>query len=337
MNQPVRCAHCGTEIGPSVTLCPGCGWLVHSGRLKELAETARTAARENRLADALAAWREALELLPPESRQYPVVQAEASRISEQIAATPTAELRPSSSPVAAAKLPTARGVLGVLSLIVVVLFKFKAVLFGAAKWSTLWTMMLSIGVYWTVWGWKFAAAVVVGIYIHEMGHIFMMRRFGLRLSAPLFIPGVGAFVELKQHPVNPIEDARIGIFGPIWGMAAAGICFALGRLIGSAFWESVAHFLAWITIFNLVPLWQLDGARAFRALDVTARFSIAILSGGLWLWAREGILLLVGGIALLSTGGAAARTDRWSYIYFIALLVLATALVKYTVTGTVVH
>ena len=52
-----------------------------------------------------------------------------------------------------------------------------------------------------------ARARAVAIYIHEMGHVAMLRRLGIDAGAPLFIPGVGAFVMLKQH-VDRSADRR---------------------------------------------------------------------------------------------------------------------------------
>src|SRR4051794_6606939 len=96
MNDALVCAACGTQIGPAMLVCPACSQLVHSQRLKALAASASTATAENRLTDALSSWREALELLPKESGQYHCVFAEASKLSERIAKTPTAQLRPPS-------------------------------------------------------------------------------------------------------------------------------------------------------------------------------------------------------------------------------------------------
>ena len=38
-----------------------------------------------------------------------------------------------------------------------------------------------------------------------------LRRYGIRASAPTFIPGFGALVRLKQMPASPRENARIGL------------------------------------------------------------------------------------------------------------------------------
>src|SRR2546430_4861243 len=82
-------------------------------------------------------------------------------------------------------------------------------------------MLLSAGVYWTIWGWKFALGVVLSIYVHEMGHVQALQRYGIKATAPMFIPGVGAVVRLKQYPADRREDARVGLAGPLWGRPAA--------------------------------------------------------------------------------------------------------------------
>src|SRR5439155_143942 len=83
-------------------------------------------------------------------------------------------------------------------------------LLGLTKASTLFTMLLSAGVYWAAWGWKFALGVVLSIYVHEMGHVQALQRYGIKATAPMFIPGVGAVVRLKQYPASP-RDARVGL------------------------------------------------------------------------------------------------------------------------------
>jgi hypothetical protein len=70
-------------------------------------------------------------------------------------------------------------------------------------------MLLSFGLYWTQWGAWFALGVVVSIYIHEMGHVAALRRYGIAASAPMFIPGFGAIVRLKQsQSQSPRKRAR---------------------------------------------------------------------------------------------------------------------------------
>ncbi len=42
------------------------------------------------------------------------------------------------------------------------------------------------------WGWTFALGFVVLLFIHEMGHVIQLRREGIKASAPMFIPFLGA-------------------------------------------------------------------------------------------------------------------------------------------------
>ena len=64
-------------------------------------------------------------------------------------------------------------------------------------------MMAAFGVYWTVFGGWFALGFVLSIYIHEMGHVAALLRYGVPATAPLFIPGVGAVIRLRQSFINP--------------------------------------------------------------------------------------------------------------------------------------
>ncbi len=68
-----------------------------------------------------------------------------------------------------------------------------------------------------------------------MGHVAALHRYGIPASAPTFIPGLGALVRLKQHPASPKEDARVGLAGPIWGLAAAAFALLLFVWTGNFF------------------------------------------------------------------------------------------------------
>src|SRR5216683_1096198 len=94
------------------------------------------------------------------------------------------------------------------------LVKFKA--FG-----TLISLLISFGGYALFWGPWFAGALIVMIFVHEMGHVVEIRRQGMQATAPIFIPFLSTHWEV----------------------------FLLAALIGF-----------YINLFNLIPVWQLDGA-----------------------------------------------------------------------------
>ena len=146
------------------------------------------------------------------------------------------------------------------------LTKAKFLLLGLTKASTLFSMLLSMGVYWAAFGWPFAVGLVLSIYVHEMGHVYLLTRFGVKAEAPMFIPGLGAVIRLRQSFTDPRQDALVGLAGPIWGLGAAIWGPGPGTATGEPYFLAIARLGAWINLFNLIPIWQLDGGRAFRAL-----------------------------------------------------------------------
>ena len=298
-----QCRGCGTEIAGTLLSCPSCGWLVYAGELKRLADTARSATTR---ADALAAWRNALALLPPDTRQAQAIVAEMDRISRAPEApVSTAPVGTTAVvPADASQKPRRTGILAGAGVVAALLAKFKFVivfaltklkflLLGLSKAGTLFSMLLSFAVYWNLWGWKFAAGFIGSIYIHEMGHVAMLRSYGIPASAPMFIPGVGAVVRLRMPIPTAVEDARIGLAGPIWGLGAALAAWGLSAAFQSPMMGAIARTGAWINLFNLIPVWQLDGSRGFRALSRVQRWiAVGVLAAAYFL-TFEGLLLIL--------------------------------------------
>src|SRR4029077_982877 len=94
-------------------------------------------------------------------------------------------------------------------------------LLSSLKWGKLattgGTMLLSLAVYATIWGWRYAAGFIVLILVHEMGHYIAARQCGLNVGAPPFIPFVGAWIELKAQPMNAEVEAYVAMAGPLLG------------------------------------------------------------------------------------------------------------------------
>jgi Zn-dependent protease len=329
-----RCEQCGTELSPAILACPACRGLVHRGELTRLAEEAEQASRAGDRAAALAAWRQALTLLPPGSRQHAELTARVRDQSREVDRAPAA--KPAPNPAGST---SKTGVAGAVTMIGLLLWKLKFVagfllaqgkllLLGLTKISTLASMLLSLGVYWTAYGYKFALGLLLSMYVHEMGHVAALRRYGIAAGAPMFVPGFGAFVRLKQYPIEPREDARVGLAGPIWGLAAALVAYGVGRVAGFPSWLAIARVGAWINLFNLVPVWQLDGGRGFRALTGRQRLWATAAIGVAWLLTLEGmlLLLLVGALVRVAQKDKPAEPDRRTLVEYVLLVAALSAL-----------
>jgi Zn-dependent protease len=164
-----------------------------------------------------------------------------------------------------------------------------------------------------------------------MGHVIELRKFGIPADAPMFIPGFGAFVRLRRLSITPIQDARIGLAGPIYGLGAAIAALGAAYLTGSKAWAAVAHLGAVINLFNLIPIWQLDGSRGFHSLTQRQRSIIVGLTLILWFVTSEPMLFLIALVAAfrLFQRDAAAEPDSTGLLQFAALLVALSGVVVF--------
>jgi Zn-dependent protease len=178
-----------------------------------------------------------------------------------------AELAPPFEP---RKRPFIKRTLGpILAAIVAFLAKFKAILILLPKLkllTTSGTMLVSIAAWSLFYGWTFAIGIVMLLFVHEMGHVIQLRREGIKASAPMFIPFMGAFITAKSLGQNALAEARVGLAGPILGSLGAVVALEIWHATGNDFWRALAFFGFFINLFNLIPMSPFDGGRAMAAM-----------------------------------------------------------------------
>jgi len=213
---------------------------------------------------AMRIWRQALELLPVESEQYRMIYERMRLLAANVHVPFGDESPPAgidyAQPAQARRRDT----------------------WGTAILKTAGSMILSIIVYaWFMGNFYFAAGFVLLILVHEMGHVLAMRYYGLNASPPIFIPFVGALINLREQPPNAKVEAIVRIGGPVTGTIGALACFAAYHLLPHhpillelAFWG------IFLNLFNLVPVPPLDGGRVTAAVSP-------------WIW-MLGIVAVVG-------------------------------------------
>ena len=289
---PTRC-HCGTEISPDILACPMCGALAHSDRLKQLAAEAEAIHVDSPRA-ARDLWVEALALLPAHSQQHAVIRGRVADLTRTIEGGPDGP-RPQPS---GSQPWWWRGAAGAGTIALLLATKLKFLLLGLTKASTFLSMFAFFGVYWSIYGWPLALGLVVAIYVHEMGHVWMLRQCGIAAGAPMFIPGVGAFVMLKEHVSDPLTDAKIGLAGPVWGLGAALTALAVYIVSRAPIWFAIAQLTAFLNLFNLIPVWQLDGSRGMHVLARWERWTLVGVIVLALLVTEQRLLFIVGAVAV---------------------------------------
>jgi len=317
------CDTCAAELPGAALSCPSCGTLVHAAELTRLAGLAQESERQGEVTAALASWKSALDLLPLDAPQRPQIESRVIGLRNQLVGdAPTTAKKAGVRD--AWKNKGALAALGALllkfkTIIFLLLTKAKFILLGLTKLKTIVSMLLFFGVYWTRYGWKFAAGFVVSLYLHEMGHVFAARRFGIKASAPVFIPFVGAFILLKESVDDVRVNARIGLAGPVWGLGAALAFYAAFIVTGSPMLGAIAGFGAWLNVFNLIPVWVLDGARGFTSFTRVDRWCVAIALGAMAAVLHyrpevhgQGLVVILAVVAAIAAiiGKPAERSDR---------------------------
>jgi len=150
------------------------------------------------------------------------------------------------------------------------LAKLKAILLFLPKvklLATAGTMGVSLVAYASIWGFGFGAGFVVLLLLHELGHVIQLRREGIRASAPIFIPFLGAVIGSRSLGDNAFAEAKVGLAGPVLGSIAAAACIPIYHATGNDLWRALAYTGFLINLFNLIPVVPLDGGRAMAAMS----------------------------------------------------------------------
>lgn len=307
--QDERCAKCQHPLAADALACSNCGRFRYADQLNQIATQARQLSAIGQLPAARQLWQNALGLLPPGSNEHQAVQREIQKLDQRINPQPR---------------PDWRKRLGPLGVVIAFLAKFKtAILILLTKGKVFFSLFAFFAVYWAMFGWWFALGMCGSIFIHEMGHYLMVRRFGFRAELPMFIPGFGAYVKWNGSNVDPGIRAQISLAGPLFGLISGLISFGLFLSTGQGVWLAVAHFAGWLNLLNLTPVSIFDGGSAMNALGRQERFAVLGVNLAMFALLRDFMFLVVAA----GTGYRIWRRDlpaqpnRAMGIYFAALVI----------------
>lgn len=239
-------------------------------------------------------YREPHELEERWASYDPPAEERADARTEEPAATPERGYEPihpeGSARNLLKKLAAPLVALGALAL------KFKGallVVFKLKLFTTASSMVVSVGAYAMLWGWRFGLGFVLLLLVHESGHALEARRQGLPVSAPVFIPFMGAAILLKEMPHNAWREARLALAGPVVGSLGAAVCWGAATAYDSDLMMALAYVGFFINLFNLLPIVPLDGGRVVAALHPAIWIAGFGILAGLVVVAPNPILFLV--------------------------------------------
>jgi len=153
----------------------------------------------------------------------------------------------------------------------------------------------------------FVVLIFACVLLHEFGHIFTARAFGVKTPDVTLLP-IGGVARLERIPEKPMEEFLIALAGPMVNVVIALVLMLAGAnlnpaLLGNVEGASVplidrlAMVNLFLAVFNLIPAFPMDGGRVLRALLASqlgfVRATTLAASIG------QGIAFLLGFIGLL--------------------------------------
>jgi stage IV sporulation protein FB len=122
----------------------------------------------------------------------------------------------------------------------------------------------------------FVVLLFLCVLLHEFGHIFTARAFGVSTPYVTLLP-IGGVAQLERIPEEPWQEFLIAIAGPAVNVVIAGalIAFAHADPRASAAMgiddmqipivDRLAALNLFLALFNLIPAFPMDGGRVLRA------------------------------------------------------------------------
>jgi len=161
---------------------------------------------------------------------------------------------------------------------------------------------LSIGVFTSAYGLPYALSLVLVIYIHEGGHWLWMKVLGLKPKAPMFVPGLGAFVAMTKLPPSEALHAWVALAGPLIGGVGCAALYSIGVHTNNAWLMASGNTGFWINLLQLIPAKPFDGGFVVQAISkwILIPGTIGLFAMGAVL--QSPLLLLIAIISFLSWG-----------------------------------
>jgi len=311
-----NCRRCANELAPGTLVCDKCHALVHSEQLDRLATEAKALEAKGDLRQAREYWLRGLPLLPRESRQAEWIVTHARSLDSA-----ADRLQPQAAPPSENKWAQRLGPVGPIAIL---LAKSKILVMAVLKLKFLLSFTAFFAFYWAAFGLKFGLGFATLILLHEMGHFVDIKRRGLPVEMPVFLPGLGAFVRWQALGVSLETRAAVSLAGPLAGLLSAAACAVIWYQTADPLWAALARAGAWLNLLNLIPVWVLDGGQAALALSKMERAILLTTCLALWLVLDENLFFLVAvgaGYQVFFAGDLPAHPSRSTTIYFVVVLI----------------
>ncbi len=136
------------------------------------------------------------------------------------------------------------------------------------------------------------------VFLHEIGHAFAALFFRWRIRKIELLP-FGGVMETEENGNRPLkEEIMVTLSGPLMHLPLIACSYLL---LSASFWSSADHEL-WIKynltllLFNLLPIWPLDGGKLLFCILQSCR---SFYTAQKQCWNLSFLFLCLAGVALV--------------------------------------
>lgn len=152
-----------------------------------------------------------------------------------------------------------------------------AKLLKGLKFTKVGLAALSLAGYAAVFNWKFGLLLMIAVGFHESGHVWAMKKMGIKTKGFYFLPFIGGAAIAEEQYRTYGENAYIAIMGPIWGALLSGLCAVAYWMTGIPMLAAASAWMATLNLFNLLPITPLDGGQLVRAIAFSIHKNLGVL------------------------------------------------------------
>jgi Zn-dependent protease len=134
-----------------------------------------------------------------------------------------------------------------------------------------WKLNGSIGAAFS--GVVFILAIFACVVLHELGHALAAKKYGIKTQDIILLP-IGGVARLEKMPNQPIQELWVALAGPAVNVVIAALLVIylwINQIAISTaeFAERIMGVNIFLSVFNLIPAFPMDGGRVLRAFLAT--------------------------------------------------------------------
>jgi Zn-dependent protease len=167
--------------------------------------------------------------------------------------------------------------------------------------------------------WLIGVAAAVGLFVsvalHELGHAWAARRYGIG-TRDITLWLLGGIASLERMPREWNQELWIALAGPATSVATAVGCYAVLLVLPASTPVTVFVF-GWLvvmnlvlTVYNLLPAFPMDGGQVLRALLARSRSYESATRTAARLGTGFAVLVAVVGVVTLEAFRGRGQADR---------------------------